>query len=67
MELHSVNSVEKADEEGVYIVLADITDKDGARSEVVYVSRPEDHFGLADDIRQAVDNWITAGKPVSDT
>lgn len=64
MELHEIISVSDTDEPGVYLAKVDLTDTAGERYTCDYVVRPDDNFGLAPVIRDAVSQWIADGKPV---
>lgn len=64
MQFHEIISVSATNEPDVYLALVDITDNDDERSEVGYVSRPGDTFGLAPQVRTAVLQWIADGKTV---
>lgn len=65
MELHSISSVALM-ADGAHLVVADLTDGNGDRATVKYVSRDGDEFGLAPVIREAVSDWVAAGNPVSE-
>lgn len=66
-EFHAIKSVQKAlqtpDEPDCYICLIDAT-IDGVREDVRYVSRADDPFGIAPQVREALNQWIAEGKPV---
>jgi len=64
MGLHEIISVSGTDEPGVYLAKVDLTDMAGERYTCDYVVRPDDNFGLAPVIRNAVSQWIADGKPV---
>lgn len=65
MELHSISSVALM-ADGAHLVVADLTDGNGERSIVEYVSRDGDEFGLAPIVRAAVQEWVNSGNPVLD-
>jgi len=64
MQLHEVFSVTATLEPDVYILDVDITDMNGERYRCEYASRPDDTFGLAPVVRENLEQWIAAGKPV---
>lgn len=59
-ELHSVTATA---EDGCYICSITVTDDYGTET-VDYVSRANDPFGIAPEVRAAVDKWIADGKAV---
>jgi len=65
MELHEITAIAASGEPDAYIASVEITDSEGARYQTEYVSRPDDPFGLAPAIREAVEGWIADGKPVA--
>lgn len=64
MELHEIISVAEANEAGVYVANIDLTDMTGERYTCDYVVRPDDNFGLAPVVRDAVSQWIADGRSV---
>jgi hypothetical protein len=63
--LHEIHSVSETAEAGVYVAIVDLSDINGERYVDQYVSRPDDGFGLAPTVRDAIAAWIADGKPVS--
>lgn len=62
-EFHGIKSVQATHESGCYVCIIDAT-TEGIREDVSYCSRAEDPFGLAPQVREALDQWIAEGKPV---
>lgn len=65
MNLHSISNV-RAMADGAFTVTSDLTDAEGVRETVEYISREGDAFGLAPLVWAAVQQWIADGKPVPD-
>ena len=64
--LHEVLSVQETGENNVYIARVDLTDENGERYECDYVARPDDPYGVAPLVREAIEDWIIEGKTISD-
>lgn len=63
-EFHGIKAVEETDESGCYICIIDAT-IEGDREDVRYCSRASDPFGLAPQVRAALEEWLASGKPVT--
>lgn len=62
MKLHDILDIHTTEEQGVFIVSVEITDMNDERYTCDYVSRAEDKFGLAPEVRKAVNEWLASGK-----
>lgn len=65
MELHEVFSVRETLTTGVFSLDVELTDMNDERYRCEYMSAPDDTFGLAPAVREAVLRWIADGKPIS--
>lgn len=65
MKFHEIYAVAEDSDPGTYLVTCRLTDAEDETIDCVYTSRIGDNVALAPKIREAVEDWILAGNPVS--